>query len=318
MPAPNIVRISDQFTLAVNTEYTFELPVLPLSHIHLTLAFTQPTANANFSLDDALSNITRISLLVRGVSIVDLTAEELFVVTNFIWKGVGQLLRRTQAAAASRHYLTLLIPLARKPYDRETGLPPVERGQALLYFRTGTLTGAPKMTIVACGNPQANPRVVMRAVRAVKSITATGDNDIDLALAAPLIGLLFRDGASPLTSDASPIKTAKLLVNNKEAGISAINRETLFAETIIASKDFYFDADHFHIENTAASYTQNASTLQHALTDSLLQWTGILFDTGEDLSNLFEFNPGDKVQIRVNSTTTGEVRVIPMEAFPVG
>jgi hypothetical protein len=318
MPAPNIVRISDQFTLAATTEYTFELPVLPLSHIHLTLAFTQPTANADFSLDSALSNITRISLLVRGVSIVDLTAEELFVVTNFLWRGVGQLLRRTQASAASRHYLTLLIPLARKPYDPNTGLPPVERGQALLYFRTGTLTGSPKATIVACGNPQANPRAVMRAVRAVKSITATGDNDIDLALAAPLVGVLFRDGASPLTADTSPIKTAKLLVNNQERGISAINRETLFAETIIAAKDFYFDADHFHLENTAAAYTQNASTLQHALTDSLLQWTGILFDLGEDLSNLFEFNPGDKVQIRANSTATGEVRVIPVEAFPVG
>jgi hypothetical protein len=317
MPAPNIVRISDQFTLAANTEYTFELPVLPLSHIHLTLAFTQPTPNADFSLSSALGNITRISLLVRGVSIVDLTAEELFVLMNFIWDGVGQLLRRTQGAGASRHYLTLLIPLARKPYDRETGLPPVERGQALLYFRTGSLTGAPKMTIVACGDPQANPRVVMRAVRAVKNITATGDNDIDLALAAPLVGILFRDGASPLTADTSPIKTAKLLVNNKEVGISTINRETLFAETVIAAKDFYISSDHFHIENTASSYTQNASTLQQAFTDTLLQWAGILFDINKDLSNLFEFNPGDKVQVRVNATATGEVRVIPIEALQI-
>lgn len=318
MPAPNIVRISDQFSLAANTEYTFELPVLPLSHIHLTLAFTQTTANADFSLDSALSNLTRISLLVRGVSIVDLTAEELFVVTNFLWRGVGQLLRRSQANANSRHYLTLLIPLSRKPYDPNTGLPPVERGQALLYFRTGTLVGSPKLTIVACGAAQANPRAVLRAVRAVKSITATGDNDIDLALAAPLVGVLFRDGASPLTADTSPIKTAKLLVNNQERGISAINRETLFAETIIAAKDFYLDSDHTHIENTAAAYTQNATTLQHAFSDTLLNWAGILFDLNEDLSNVFEFNPGDKVQVRVNSTATGEVRVIPVEAFPVG
>jgi hypothetical protein len=173
------------------------------------------------------------------------------------------------------------------------------------------------MTIVACGDPQANPRVVMRAVRAVKNITATGDNDIDLALAAPLVGILFRDGASPLTADTSPIKTAKLLVNNKEVGISTINRETLFAETVIAAKDFYISSDHFHIENTASSYTQNASTLQQALTDTLLQWAGILFDINRDLSNLFEFNPGDKVQIRANSTATGEVRIIPVEAFPV-
>lgn len=318
MPAPNIVRISDQFSLAANTEYTFELPVLPLSHIHLTLAFTQTTANADFSLDSALSNLTRISLLVRGVSIVDLTAEELFVVTNFLWRGVGQLLRRSQANANSRHYLTLLIPLSRKPYDPNTGLPPVERGQALLYFRTGTLVGSPKLTIVACGAAQANPRAVLRAVRAVKSITATGDNDIDLALAAPLVGVLFRDGASPLTADTSPIKTAKLLVNNQERGISAINRETLFAETIIAAKDFYLDSDHTHIENTAAVYTQNATTLQYAFSDTLLNWAGILFDLNEDLSNVFEFNPGDKVQVRVNSTATGEVRVIPVEAFPVG
>jgi len=92
----------------------------------------------------------------------------------------------------------------------------------------------------------------------------------------------------------------------------------LFAETIIASKDFYFDADHFHIENTAAAYTQNASTLQYALTDGLLLWTGILFDQDADLSNLFEFNPGDKVQIRATATATGEVRIIPVEAFPIG
>jgi hypothetical protein len=108
------------------------------------------------------------------------------------------------------------------------------------------------------------------------------------------------------------------LVNNKEVGISAINRETLFAETLIAAKDFYLTGDHFHIENTAAAYTQNALTLQQAFTDTLLNWTGILFDINGDLSNLFEFNPGDKVQIRANSTATGEVRVIPVEAFPVG
>ena len=318
MPAPNIMRITDQFALAANTEYTFELPSVPLSHIHLTLAFTHPTANSNFSLASALNNITRINLLVRGVSIFDLTTEELFVVTNFIWKGVGQLLRRSQAATNQRHYLTLLIPLARKPYDPNSGLPPIERGQALLYFRTGSLTGSPKMTIVAAGLPDANPRVVMRAVRTVKNITATGDNDIDLALSAPLIALLFRDGASPFTADTSPIKTVKLLVNNQERGISAINRETLFAETIIASKDIYFDSDHTHIENNAASYTQNATTLLNQFADDLLNWTGILFDINEDLSNLFEFNPGDKVQIRANSTATGEVRVIPVEAFPIG
>ncbi len=318
MPAPNIVRIVDQFSLTANTEYTYELPQIPLSHIHLTLAFTQPTANADFNLDTALGSITRINLLVRGVSIVDLTAEELFVMTNFLWKGVGQLLRRSQAATSSRHYLTLLIPLARKPYDLNTGLPAMERGQSLLYFRTGTLTGSPKLTIVAAGAQDANPRVVMRSVRTVKSITATGDNDIDLALAAPLVGILLRDGASPFTADTSPIKTIKLLVNSREQGISAINRETLFAETIIASKDFYLDSNHFHIENLAAAYTQNAVTLQQALADYLLNWVGILFDHNEDLSNLFEFNPGDKVQIRASSTATGEVRVIPIEAFPIG
>jgi len=318
MPAPNIVRITDQFTLSANTEYTYELPSIPLSHIHLTLALTQPAANANLFLSDALSNITRINLLVRGVSIFDLTAEELFVVLNFLWNGVGQFLRRSQADAASRQYLTLIIPLARKPYDPNTGLPAIERGQSLLYFRTGTLTGEPKMTIVACGMPDANPRVVMRAVRTVKNITATGDNDIDLALAAPLVALLFRDGASPLTADTSPLKTAKLLVNNQERGISAINRETLFAETIIASPTLYKDSDHAHVENTAGAYTQNAVTLLHQFDDYLLNWTGILFDKDADLSNLFEFNPGDKVQIRANSTATGEVRVIPVEAFPVG
>ncbi len=318
MAAPNIVRIADQFSLAASSEYTYELPVLPISHIHLTLAFTQPAANTNFSLTDALGNITRVNLLVRGVSVFDLTAEELYTVTNILWPDVGQLLRRTQADAASRHYLTLLIPLSRKPYDPATGLPAIERGQALLYFRTGTLTGAPKLTISAAGLPDAQPRVTMRAVRAVKSITATGDNDIDLALAAPLVALVIRDGASPLAADTSPIKSVKLLVNNQERGISQLNRETLFAETIIAASAFYKDSDIVHVENTAAAYTQNALTLQHFYTDTLLSWGAIVFDQAGDLSNLFEFAPGDKVQIRASSTATGEVRVIPVEAFQTG
>ena len=318
MPAPNVIRITDQFALAANTEYTFELPSLPLSHIHLTLTFTQPAANTDLTLLGALGNITRINLLVRGVSIFDLTPEELLAVTSFIWQVNAQLLRGDPASTSTRHYLPLLIPLARKPYEQRTGLPPIERGQALLYFRTGTLTGAPRMTIVACGAQDANPQVVMRAVRTVKNITATGDNDIDLSLAAPLVGFLLRDDASPLANDLSPIKTVKLLVNNKEQGISAINRETLFAETLLANRRFYSQSDHKHVENLAAAYTQFGATLLPHLTPEFLRWTGILFDINADLSNLFEFNPGDKVQLRANSTATGEIRIIPIEAFPVG
>ena len=318
MPAPNIVRVADQFALAANTEYTFELPSLPLSHIHLTLTFTQPTANIDVTLLGALGNITRINLLVRGVSIIDLTPEELLAVTSFLWGLNAQLLRGDPASTATRHYLPLIIPLARKPYEQNTGLPPIERGQALLYFRTGSLAGAPKMTIVVCGAQDANPRVVMRAVRTVKNITTTGDNDIDLSLSAPLVGLLLRDDASPLSNDLSPVKTIKLLVNNKEQGISAINRETLFAETLLANRRFYSQSDHRHVENIATAYTQFGATLLGHFTPEFLRWTGILFDINADLSNLFEFAAGDKIQLRANSTATGEIRIVPIEAFPIG
>lgn len=318
MPAPNIVRITDQFALSANSEYTFELPSLPLSHIHLTLTFTQPSANANLLLDTMLAQLTRINLIVRGVSIFDLTGEELFVLTNILWPDVGQRLRRVQSDAASRHYLTLMLPLARRPYDTQTGLPAIERGQALLYLRTGTLTGSPKLTVTAAGAAGANPRVVMRAVRTVRNITSTGDNDIDLALAAPLVGLVIYDGASPLTNDNSPIKTLRLMVNNQERGIAGLNREVLFAETIIAAPDFYKDSDHTHIENTGGSYVQFATTLVVQYTDLLLKWGAIVFDQNRDLSNLFEFNPGDKIQLKVNSTATGEVRILPIEALPIG
>jgi hypothetical protein len=128
---------------------------------------------------------------------------------------------------------------------------------------------------------------------------------------------VFRDAASPLTADTSAIKTLRLLKNGKEFAIASINRENLFSETTIAAPTFYGASDHVHIENTAAAYTQFATTLMHQFEDTLLLYSALNFDPHSTLENVLEFAPGDDVRFRISVTATGEIHIIPVELFPL-
>ncbi len=317
MPIPRITRVVDQFVLPSSAELTYELPVTPLSHIQLTLRIVNPTANADFPITSAWGNISRVTLTLRGTTLWDLTGEELFMVQNLLWPGSASFLRRSISATTSRFYLTLNIPLSRKPYSPTVGLPSLERGALLLTIRTPTVVGSPTLTITACGLEGATPTQVIRAVRMVTTVTAAGDYDVILAPAGHILGFLFRDAGSPLTADTSVIKTLKLLRNGIEHGISSINRENLYNEMLVAAPSFFSPSDHLHIENTASSYTQNAVGLSQHLTDTFLSWGGVMFDADGTLQNMLEYSSGDDIRIRGTATTTGELRVIPIELVQV-
>jgi len=316
MPLPFLSRVIDQQSVSSNQELVYDLPNLPLCHVGISLRVNQPTANADLSLATVLGMISRVTLYARGVAIVDLTGEELFVASNLLWRGAGSFLRRSQASTSNRQYLNLIIPLSRTPYDGVTGLPALGREEVDLIIRTGTVSGSPLLSIYAASIPEMQPTACIRLIRMVQNVGATGDYDIALPTLRALLGFIFRDAASPLSADTSAMKNVRLLVNNMERVIGLINREQLFIETELIDPTFYNTNEHRHIENTASSYTQNATTLLAQMEDTLLYYTGIIFDTFAPLQNVLEFQPSDEVRLRCNATATGEVRVIPVELFP--
>jgi len=151
----------------------------------------------------------------------------------------------------------------------------------------------------------------------VQNIAATGDNDVILAPAGPLLGFVFWENTAYLNSETTVINNVRLLIQGVEDTINSLNYEALVMLTNLLGNNHLYNSDHTHVENTASAYTQNATTLSNQTLDDLCKFTSVLLDEFFDPDTIVAVPPGVDVRLRVNATATGELRVFPIEMFTV-
>ncbi len=315
MPEPIMQRIVNRVTPSSNSLVTIELPAWSLSFLTIDVIYPQTTANADIQVDTILSPITRVAVDVRGVSQWDTSGLEAFVIGNLLYSKSPTVRKTLMTATTRRHLASIIIPFSRKPYMAQSGMKPIERGNLLLYLQFGTVPTGFKYSVHAYGWRENEPTWSVRCVRTTLNVATTGDNDIILAPAGPILGFVFWENTAYLNSETSVIDNVKLLIQGVEDTINSLNFESLVALTNMLGAGEIQQIDHTHIENTAAAYTQNVLTLSKQQNEPLCKFQAILLDELFDPDTVVAVPPGADIRLRVNATATGELRVFPVEMF---
>jgi len=317
MPEPIMQRVVSRVAPSNNTTVPIELPSWPLSFITIDINYPQTPANAELSIATMLGVITRIAVDVRGMSQWDMSGLESFVIGNLLYNKNMSIRKSLMNATTRNHLISIVIPFSRKPFMPASGLKAIERGNLLLYLSFGTVPSGLTYSVHAYGWRENEPTWAVRCVRTVQQVAATGDNDVILAPAGPILGFVFWENTAFLNSDTAIVDTVRLLIQGVEDTINALNYEALVGLTEMLGNAPIHGFEHTHIENTASSYTQNATTLSNQGTDDLNKFMAILLDEMFDPDTIVAVPPGADVRLRVTATATGELRIFPIEMFTV-
>ena len=312
----------DEETPASDGDYTYDLPVDPLSHLVLNFQMLNNGVNTKATLAQMLGAIEKISIIYRGANIYDLSGADLYALQTIIL-GKEAIQENVVNEDNAVRGVTLILPFGRKLYDPNECFVATKRGELQLKVSVDIAdTGYDGMKFLfeSVELVGASPKQYLKAYTLTKTIDVTGESDIDLPRGNKLLGVLLYGSVIPNgTSDVAVIDKVQMLLDNVRQYYCETKIEALhgsLAEIINVPNAW---AEKFHMENTAASYTQNADTATEEQANSDLSNYNFLdfaihkaTDFSIDTSKLSE------MKLRITSTTTGNLRVVPIELVSAG
>jgi hypothetical protein len=318
MPEPVFFRVVDEFTPSSNSEHWFRLPTFALSYLNISVRMPQPAANQDITINELVGWISRISVFVRGASVFDTDGLSAWVIGSLLYARKPPFLKRPLGQTASRHIANIYVPFSRKPLMPTSGIKPVAQGESLLYMRFGTVPSGARLTIGAVGWRENDPEWTVRVSRYTQSVAATGPGDLILAPVGPILGFVFREDNPRETAETSILDEIRFLIQGIEDTLVSYDVDLLIGDGAITTYADLITTDHKHVENVAASYTQNAVT-QAAQTGllSVSRFMPLLLDELYDPDAVIAVPPGADVRLRYRATATGTLDVFLIEMFVI-
>jgi hypothetical protein len=313
MPEPIFQRLAHRITPSSNSRVEVELGPFAISCLSIDVIRPQPAANAELTVTDIVSFITRISVFVRGVSLWDMSAVDSWVIGSAILGKMTPARKTSQGATTRRHVANIIIPFSRRFLMPVSGLPPIGRGEGLLVMEFGTVPSGAQVSVHAYGWKDHKPEWTLRCIRNTFNIANTGDADLIIALAGPLLGVAFYESNPMLNAATAILDNMRFLVQGVEDTFASVNLEGLLALQALTVETEIRQADHTHIENLAASYTQNATTLSRQSPDVLNAYTIVLLDEAFDPDAIIATPVGSVTSFRITASATGTIFVFPIE-----
>lgn len=310
--------------LSANEEVRAALPVNALSHIVMTLELTRANAIDTPTVLNALSSLDLVEVLFKGSSVVSIDAEDLLAM-NLALLGYMPPVQNVIQTTGAIQRVTLLVPFGRKLFDVNEAFPATRRGELFFRAQFGTLHTdftAYTLRVDTCELMDARPERFLKYARISRTPTATGDHDVDLPLGNKLLGILLFGTTVPSGAVATrSINNVKLLVDSVEKYFNVLEWEGIHSQFGLHGRLLKEDDPHAHTENTAGTYTQNATTAT-ALAEaqsSLYDLYGYLdLDPTKDGQFVLETEGRGRVHLRINAGDTNAIRVYPVELIQVG
>jgi len=294
--------IAQDETAAVDTVYTWDLPVSPLSHLIVTHKCLNSAAieATKFEIENF---IKKIEVLYKGASVLSLSGVELDTYNAFTLRNLPILLNQVATDNGVRA-LTLIVPFGRKLFNPKECNPETKKGELQLQITTNSAAATPNtdghmLQIEAVELPEASPTQFVKVTTLTKTPTATGLHDVNLPTGNKMIGVGLHATTVPIgTTWTKSISYVQLLVNNVEYDYAKANWEALHGMLInkIGHREPYdLDADHDHY-------------LDAALLD---------FDPLGDDSYLLDTAPMASLKLRIYADVADAILLHPIEIVAV-
>lgn len=312
--------LAQEEAITASTIITYDLPVNPLSFIILSLRWQDGAAigNAGNPIADALSFIDRIEVLHRGAAVYSLSGADSFYMSHFITKKPPHIINLV-AAATERHYLTWLIPFSRVPYWPLECFPASRRGQLQLQITYAAAVGTvdtPAIIIETLELPNAAPARFLKQTTLTFTPAAAGDNDLDLPIGNPFIGIgLFGTTVPTGVSTDRSIGEVRLLIDNVEMMYAKSNWESFHSEAMMRAPMQAAIDRHTHAQD---ANTDVVTSMQLLGIIGRNRYAYLDFDPNMDDIYILETAGKSRVNLRINSEgVTTAIRAIPVEWMQV-
>lgn len=312
---------------AVNADVSTDLPVNPLYCVLYTLRCEQLAASTTTdqipSLLNLLADVTRIEILFRGSAIVSGTLGDIMMM-NALLTGRFPYIIHQRDVVNNALAVTVPIYLGRPHMMGMECFPATRRGELTLHRVFGaafTRQVAATVTeqVETWEMLDSTPASFLKYVTLSKTFATTGDNDVDLPMGNPLLGvLLFGTTGFAATNSAATWKQLRLLVDNVEFMYALSNWESLHGELNRLLPLNSELQDHLHTENLAAAYAADVASAKPAVQESILQNYAFLdFDPWDDGKYAVQTAGRGRVHLRVTAGTADLARALPLEVVGV-
>lgn len=315
---PEFIRsvVAQEETITASAVATYDLPVNPLSFIHYVMRWQDGATVGNTAnpVADALSFVSKVEVLFRGQAIMSMSLADLWYMMQQTtgWKPS---IMNLVDAATERHYLSLIIPFGRTPYDPNECFPASRRGELQLQITStaavGTVDTAAHI-IETVEIIDTNPKQFLKMTTISKTPSAAGEHDVDLPIGNDILGVgLFGTTVPTGTSTNRSIGELRLLVDNIEQKFAKSNWECFKQESDMRHGYDLLTDRHTHLQNANTDVVTGGAMLgiigrnQYAYLD---------FDPLYDGRYALKTRGRSRVNFRINSEGVNDaIRVIPVE-----
>jgi hypothetical protein len=275
------------------------------------------------SLANLLANVARIEVLFRGSAIVSGSLVDVMMM-NALMVGRFPYIIHQRDVVNNALSVTIPIYLGRPGLMGAECFPATRRGELSLHRVFGSaftrqVAGTVTEQVETWEMLDSTPASFLKYVTLSKTFGITGDNDVDLPMGNPLLGvLLFGTTGFAATASAATWKQLRLMVDNVEYMYALTNWETLHGELNRLLPLNSELQDHLHTENLAAAYAADVATAKPAVQESILQNYGFLdFDPWDDGKYVVQTAGRGRVHLRATAGTADLARALPLEIVGV-
>ncbi len=297
------------------------LPVNPLSFIDIILRGTTSATPTAPTLLNILATLTRIEVLFRGSAVVSIDPLDLYALGLVMgWHGPLSSSRSNVTADVFR--LHLRLSFSRKLFWTKEGFPASRAGELQIrYTPAAAFTNVATMSLLVETEEilDANFARFLKYTTQQRTPAATGESDHDLPIGNPFAGILLFGTSAPQGGLANAsMREVRLLIDNQEAYVPRTRWDDLAAVFRGKSQGAAWLAEHTHLENTAAAYTQNATTGAPNWTSGAFHRYGFIdFDPLMDDDYLLPTAGRSSVKLRINADVADAQRIIPIELLAI-
>lgn len=320
----NLIRSVVQQDVALAASTTLDpiiLPVNPLSYITFTLRALNNTGTiTDYSfISDFMAFITNLEVRFKGHTIIGGRLLDLAIL-NALMHGFKPIQGNVGSTNNDTRFATFVLSFSRRPFWREEAFPAVRSGELTLHITSGAApSGLDGFTIQVETTELlgVNPMRFMKYTTQSRTFSTTGNNDLDLPIGNPILGILLFGTTVPTgTSFNATAGQVRVLVDNVETDYAATNWESLHGELGMRLMDSLAWQAHFHDVNAAGAGEEDVRETQ-LTPETIENYAYLDFDPLKDGSYQLPTAGKSRVQLRVNADVADAIRVMPLEMFNV-
>ena len=300
---------------------TWDLPVSPLSHLLLTIKFTQTTETLQCPFVDIPALLSKVEVLYKGAGVTSMNGLDLLACGILICDFESWGVNATGQAEAERS-LTFLVPFGRQLYSPIECYPSTSRGELILQITWqstfSTYIDNVKLQVEAVELPDAHPERFLKMTTSHVTPTAIADYDVELPVGNQISDIVLWGTTIPIvTADTATIAKIQIRKNNSEFMYSKANFETLhnMMGRLRAAPGYWGLHTHDILAALAAGDPVGINDpMEHILSNHLL----VPFDVRRDMVHILKADDTKDLKIRISPDDQLAVRVIPCEVVAVG